>query len=291
MLDHSEVDQHLLLHQNYEQKSNDSSMSNSGSSLYMNESTYLDGANNSIKFNDNLMVQSSTPPPQQQAPLQQLQQQQPQQVSQQQKSLDLEVSSNNLNNNNNNIPPSTPNINQYNSDQMQEFLLKKFSSQDFDLLTKNYDSFLQYYKTQCQQNEQITDDKHLTMDFLSQFYHLNEFKKKLNGTEMEQDSIISDDDGMCQDMNDDMITLDDMSKEVSDFKSGDLTTNNSSINNYNSSKRLRTTILPEQLNFLYECYQTESNPSRKMLEEISKKVNLKKRVVQVSLKDNLRSFF
>ncbi|KAH8376051.1 hypothetical protein KR093_011343, partial [Drosophila rubida] len=45
------------------------------------------------------------------------------------------------------------------------------------------------------------------------------------------------------------------------------------------NKRLRTTILPEQLNFLYECYQTESNPSRKMLEEISKKVNLKKRVV------------
>lgn len=46
------------------------------------------------------------------------------------------------------------------------------------------------------------------------------------------------------------------------------------------NKRLRTTILPEQLNFLYECYQNESNPSRKMLEEISKKVNLKKRVVQ-----------
>lgn len=49
------------------------------------------------------------------------------------------------------------------------------------------------------------------------------------------------------------------------------------------NKRLRTTILPEQLNFLYECYQNESNPSRKMLEEIAKKVNLKKRVVQVSL--------
>lgn len=49
-----------------------------------------------------------------------------------------------------------------------------------------------------------------------------------------------------------------------------------------SNKRLRTTILPEQLNFLYECYQNESNPSRKMLEEISKKVNLKKRVVQVN---------
>lgn len=251
MLDHSEVDQHLLLHQNYEQKSNDSSMSNSGSSLYMNDATYLDGAN--------LMVQSATPPPALPAP------------QQQQKSLDLENNGNN--NNNNNIPSQPANINQYNSDQMQEFLLKKFSSQDFDLLTKNYDSFLQYYKTQCQQAEQITDDKHLTMDFLSQFYHLNEFKKQLNGTEMEQDSIISDDDGLC----DDMITLDDMNKDVAD-----LTTSNSSINNYNSSKRLRTTILPEQLNFLYECYQTESNPSRKMLEEISKKVNLKKRVVQVS---------
>lgn len=49
-----------------------------------------------------------------------------------------------------------------------------------------------------------------------------------------------------------------------------------------NNKRLRTTILPEQLNFLYDCYQNESNPSRKMLEEISKKVNLKKRVVQVN---------
>lgn len=47
------------------------------------------------------------------------------------------------------------------------------------------------------------------------------------------------------------------------------------------TKRLRTTISPDQLQFLFECYQTESNPSRKMLEEISKQVNLKKRVVQV----------
>ncbi|XP_036223055.2 zinc finger protein 2 isoform X2 [Bactrocera oleae] len=53
------------------------------------------------------------------------------------------------------------------------------------------------------------------------------------------------------------------------------------ISEKQQSKRLRTTILPEQLNFLYECYQNESNPSRKMLEEIAKKVNLKKRVVQV----------
>lgn len=50
-----------------------------------------------------------------------------------------------------------------------------------------------------------------------------------------------------------------------------------------SNKRLRTTILPDQLIFLNDCYQNESNPSRKMLEEISKKVQLKKRVVQVNL--------
>ena len=46
-------------------------------------------------------------------------------------------------------------------------------------------------------------------------------------------------------------------------------------------KRLRTTILPEQLDYLYQKYQLESNPSRKMLENIAKEVGLKKRVVQV----------
>lgn len=46
-------------------------------------------------------------------------------------------------------------------------------------------------------------------------------------------------------------------------------------------KRLRTTILPEQLDFLYQKYQQESNPSRKMLESIARDVGLKKRVVQV----------
>jgi AT-binding transcription factor 1 len=46
-------------------------------------------------------------------------------------------------------------------------------------------------------------------------------------------------------------------------------------------KRLRTTILPEQLDYLYQKYQIESNPSRKMLENIAKEVGLKKRVVQV----------
>lgn len=46
-------------------------------------------------------------------------------------------------------------------------------------------------------------------------------------------------------------------------------------------KRLRTTILPEQLDYLYQKYQIESNPSRKMLENIANEVGLKKRVVQV----------
>jgi uncharacterized C2H2 Zn-finger protein len=46
-------------------------------------------------------------------------------------------------------------------------------------------------------------------------------------------------------------------------------------------KRLRTTILPEQLDYLYQKYQIESNPSRKMLEQIASEVGLRKRVVQV----------
>ncbi|TMW47502.1 hypothetical protein DOY81_007416, partial [Sarcophaga bullata] len=72
------------------------------------------------------------------------------------------------------------------------------------------------------------------------------------------------------------------SKPVSTNQSLEPATSNldSNSNHKQANKRLRTTILPEQLNFLYECYQNESNPSRKMLEEISKKVSLKKRVVQ-----------
>jgi hypothetical protein len=171
--------------------------------------------------------------------------------------------------------------NPYNTEQMQEFLLQKFSNQDFDLLTKNYDFFLQYYKANCS-NEQQMDEKHLTMDFLSQFYHLNEFKKKLNGAEMEAEENASADE--MQNDNDDVVALDD--EKESDFgqqsQLTDAVKSKMGISNYNSNKRLRTTILPEQLNYLYECYQKESNPSRKQLEEISKKVNLKKRVVQVS---------
>ncbi|XP_023018118.2 Zn finger homeodomain 2 isoform X2 [Leptinotarsa decemlineata] len=46
-------------------------------------------------------------------------------------------------------------------------------------------------------------------------------------------------------------------------------------------KRLRTTIQPEQLDYMYQKYQVESNPSRKMLENIAREVGLTKRVVQV----------
>ena len=48
-----------------------------------------------------------------------------------------------------------------------------------------------------------------------------------------------------------------------------------------NQKRNRTTILPEQQDYLMSKYSIESNPSRKMLEEISSEVKLKKRVVQV----------
>ena len=46
-------------------------------------------------------------------------------------------------------------------------------------------------------------------------------------------------------------------------------------------KRLRTTILPEQLDLLYVHYAADSNPSRKQLEAIAHAVRLRKRVVQV----------
>ena len=53
-------------------------------------------------------------------------------------------------------------------------------------------------------------------------------------------------------------------------------------------KRLRTTIVPEQLDFLYQKYQVESNPSRKMLEQIANEVGLRKRVVQVWFQVSLK---
>ncbi|KAK3099202.1 hypothetical protein FSP39_000960, partial [Pinctada imbricata] len=60
-------------------------------------------------------------------------------------------------------------------------------------------------------------------------------------------------------------------EKVRDVKSDDLP----------RDRRLRTTILPEQLDYLYQKYQIDCNPSRKQLEDISAEVGLKKRVVQV----------
>ena len=51
--------------------------------------------------------------------------------------------------------------------------------------------------------------------------------------------------------------------------------------NEKSFKRNRTTILPEQHDYLMNQYALDSNPSRKILEQIAQQVQLKKRVVQV----------
>lgn len=75
-------------------------------------------------------------------------------------------------------------------------------------------------------------------------------------------------------------TTDDEDDESHDSMSGNGGGSNSG-DHTTRDKRLRTTILPEQLDYLYQKYQIESNPSRKMLESIAKEVGLKKRVVQV----------
>lgn len=56
-------------------------------------------------------------------------------------------------------------------------------------------------------------------------------------------------------------------------------------------KRLRTTITPNQLEYLYQQYLFDSSPSRKVIEQISEVVGLKKRVVQVVFVLNLTKFF
>lgn len=61
----------------------------------------------------------------------------------------------------------------------------------------------------------------------------------------------------------------------------DFADNESDTSDQPKDKRLRTTILPEQLDYLYQKYQIESNPSRKMLENIAREIGLRKRVVQV----------
>ena len=49
------------------------------------------------------------------------------------------------------------------------------------------------------------------------------------------------------------------------------------------TKRLRTTITSEQLKVLYEYYNSDHSPSRKVIEQIAQEVGLTKRVVQVFL--------
>ena len=71
-------------------------------------------------------------------------------------------------------------------------------------------------------------------------------------------------------------------RKVEDYDDGSVENRSGTEHNDQpKDKRLRTTILPEQLDYLYQKYQVESNPSRKMLETIARDVGLKKRVVQV----------
>lgn len=185
-----------------------------------------------------------------------------------------------------------------------EFLFNFYQNNE---IKKNcsYEILLQYYiknekLAERGQNINFNLSEKLNFEFLLQYYQLNESKKifqinvptlKLN---VPQPSYMTSSKNA-----ENVINLTEHSVKspfnTNSPQSGSLDTLNSTIGSTSdsdlilnsadkqNSKRLRTTILPEQLNFLYECYQNESNPSRKMLEEISKKVNLKKRVVQVGL--------
>lgn len=170
-----------------------------------------------------------------------------------------------------------------------EFLLNFYQTNEIkkNNLLKNYDFLHQYYQQHRDDNdvESVENQEKLTLDFLLQFYQINESKKLFEQQQqqtqqqhqpLQQSSQFSSN-----------LSTTSSSSHTGALDSGEhhhqtqpsvVTTTEKQTN-----KRLRTTILPEQLNFLYECYQNESNPSRKMLEEISKKVNLKKRVVQVKL--------
>jgi hypothetical protein len=75
--------------------------------------------------------------------------------------------------------------------------------------------------------------------------------------------------------------MSDSSNEMEEDESLDSSDENRKLSNVNNQKRNRTTILPEQQDYLMSKYSIESNPSRKMLEDISSEVKLKKRVVQV----------
>lgn len=169
-----------------------------------------------------------------------------------------------------------------------EFLFGYYQTNEIkkNNLIKNYDFLHQYY---MQNREEDDDDvsqdepEKLTLDFLLQFYQLNESKKLL--VEQQQPLVQPP-----QSFSSALSTTSSSSHTGALLGASTIPSSTDQAPTTNiiataaekqANKRLRTTILPEQLNFLYECYQTESNPSRKMLEEISKKVNLKKRVVQV----------
>lgn len=173
-----------------------------------------------------------------------------------------------------------------------EFLFGYYQTNEIkkNNMIKNYDFLHQYYmQNRCEEDEddgsQDEAPEKLTLDFLLQFYQLNESKKLL----AEQTHVPP-----AQSFSSALSTT--SSSSHTGALLGGANTDQAPTTNIiataaekQANKRLRTTILPEQLNFLYECYQTESNPSRKMLEEISKKVNLKKRVVQVMITLTLTS--
>ena len=69
--------------------------------------------------------------------------------------------------------------------------------------------------------------------------------------------------------------------EASDDTAVSASENSDNTDAGSKDKRLRTTISPAQLDILYAKYQEDSNPTRRMLDMISKEVGLKKRVVQV----------
>lgn len=171
-----------------------------------------------------------------------------------------------------------------------EFLFGYYQTNEIkkNNMIKNYDFLHQYYmqnRSEEDDDEASLDEspEKLTLDFLLQFYQLNESKKLL----VEQTHVPP-----AQSFSSALSTTSSSSHTgalLGGASSDQAPTTNiiATAAEKQANKRLRTTILPEQLNFLYECYQTESNPSRKMLEEISKKVNLKKRVVQVMLTHSL----
>lgn len=167
----------------------------------------------------------------------------------------------------------------------------------------NFDFLYQYYI----KNEKLQElNEKPNFEFLFQYYQMNESKKLFELDQQQQQQQLKPNDFLL--MNQQPIKIKNLTPIpqqipiqtqqqpiqplITTTTTVATTTTTSSaassdieqqhLTDKQNNKRLRTTILPEQLNFLYECYQSESNPSRKMLEEISKKVNLKKRVVQVN---------